>query len=136
MEQHGVVLGPTDTYPNTSPEKGDVVESILEDLFNRSVFENSLDMMPSKYLCIEIREVTSDLLSPVKERHNERKVWSRAEADASNVFARRLDVDAKDPAVAYMAVDERPYVFDIGFNPYLTVRSADFREGRLTLGFD
>src|SRR5260221_11506777 len=92
MEKHGVIFGAVDPYPDASPEEGQIVEAVLEDLKDIFILKNSTYKAPSCMLMSDIRPIASRLSPSVIEWNHESGV-AGPKPNARNVSSRCFNVD-------------------------------------------
>lgn len=134
-EEHRILLGPEDLDPDGSPEKRDVVHSVLEKFWNGWVLKDSTYQRPSTSFILRSSPIVSIRLPRVIERNNECKVSSGSEANACDSRPSRFNVRTKERAACDVVMDEGPYVGKGGLDPDGYRRSPEFWELSLAVGF-
>src|SRR6185437_5335136 len=109
-----------------SPEEGDVVQSVLEDLGDGSIFKNSSHKRPSRAFSTHIWPKASALCSGVIEWNNECNVSAGSKSNARDPISSRLNVDSKYSGETNVTLIEGLQVVERWLDPDFTVRSADF----------
>ena len=134
LEKHRVFAGAEGRNAVGSPCEGEIVEAVLKNLADGSVFEDGPDKDPSGRFIGEGFPIAFVSLTQVPDRDDQGGGRSGGEANAGDLVPGGFDVDRGE--VGDVAALEFPEVGEVGLDPDFTSGAANLWELGLALGLD